>query len=305
MINICENCGTSFEDKKFKRFCSLHCARSYSTKFLNHNELKHAKCSICGADIQIKKNANSKTCKCNICKANRICHLCGSSFNVAIDRRCKNNFCAENANGKIQQIKTLIKYFGFDKTKLGTLEVEKEYNRIRKILEDDIWKFNLTTGQICKKYNYPYVNNLHKIFKYLNIKTRNLSDAIKLNYFNNTIKINTQHTIYKSGWHTTWNNKKVYLRSSYELDYANQLDEQKINYEVESLRIKYINSKDNKEHCAIPDFYIPDLNLIIEIKSNWTFDNQEMIDKFKAYKNLGYNCKLILEHKEINLTNFK
>ncbi|MBO6273814.1 hypothetical protein J6O48_13715 [bacterium] len=89
------------------------------------------------------------------------------------------------------------------------------------------------------------------------------------------------------------------------MDYAKQLDEQKIDYEVEFLRIKYINTKDNKEHCAIPDFYIPDSNSIIEIKSDWTFDKQEMIDKFKAYKNLGYNCKLILEHKEINLTNFK
>ena len=26
-----------------------------------------------------------------------------------------------------------------------------------------------------------------------------------------------------------------------------------------------------------------------------------MIDKFKAYKDLGYNTKLILEHKEVDL----
>ena len=47
---------------------------------------------------------------------------------------------------------------------------------------------------------------------------------------------------YKHGYHITWNNKKVYLRSSYEFDYAKLLDKQKINYEVENLRIKYWDS---------------------------------------------------------------
>ena len=30
-----------------------------------------------------------------------------------------------------------------------------------------------------------------------------------------------------------------------------------------------------------------------------------MKDKFKAYKELGYNCKLILDHKEVNLYELK
>ena len=41
--------------------------------------------------------------------------------------------------------------------------------------------------------------------------------------------------------------------------------------------------------------------MIVEIKSSWTLDKQNMIDKMKAYKELGYNFKLICDHKEINL----
>ena len=44
-----------------------------------------------------------------------------------------------------------------------------------------------------------------------------------------------------------------------------------------------------------------DLNTIVEIKSNYTLDIQEMKDKVKEYKNLGYNFKLILEHQEVDL----
>lgn len=50
---------------------------------------------------------------------------------------------------------------------------------------------------------------------------------------------------------------------------------------------------------AIPDFYIPSTNTIIEIKSSWTLDEQNMKDKMKAYLDLGYNFKLICDHKEI------
>lgn len=41
--------------------------------------------------------------------------------------------------------------------------------------------------------------------------------------------------------------------------------------------------------------------MIVEIKSDYTLDIQEMKDKVKAYKNLGYDFKLILNHKETNI----
>lgn len=52
---------------------------------------------------------------------------------------------------------------------------------------------------------------------------------------------------------------------------------------------------------AIPDFYIPSTNTIVEIKSTYTLDVQNMKDKVKKYKELGYDFKLILNHQEVNI----
>lgn len=70
---------------------------------------------------------------------------------------------------------------------------------------------------------------------------------------------------------------------------------------MECLRIKYFNTQTNSDGCAIPDFYIPSKNEIVEIKSSYTLDLQNMKDKFKAYKELGYNCKCICDYKEIQI----
>ena len=164
------------------------------------------------------------------------------------------------------------------------------------MLYDDYWVNRLTSTEIGLKYNYPSPCNIvGKIFNYLNIPRRNLNKSGVLNYETGKIPIRTSGS-YKAEWHKTWDNKEVYLRSSYETDYANELDKNKVLYDTESLRIKYWNSKLNEYHCAIPDFYLPNTNTIVEIKSDYTLDIQEMKDKVKAYKDLGYNFKLILNH---------
>ena len=55
-----------------------------------------------------------------------------------------------------------------------------------------------------------------------------------------------------------------------------------------------------KKRYAFPDFYIPSRNLIVEVKSLFTLDKKNMHDKFLAYKNLGYNVDLLLEHIHYN-----
>lgn len=97
------------------------------------------------------------------------------------------------------------------------------------------------------------------------------------------------------------NNKEVYLHSSFELDYAKELDDKQIDYEVEFKHIKYWDSQKQEYRCAIPDFYIPSENLIVEIKSSWTLDKQNMKDKMKAYLDLGYKFKLICNNKELEI----
>lgn len=46
------------------------------------------------------------------------------------------------------------------------------------------------------------------------------------------------------------------------------------------------------------DFHLTDSNTIVEIKSEYFYDEQNMKDKFQKYRELGYDCKLILENIE-------
>lgn len=228
----------------------------------------------------------------------KYCPICGRKRSA--DGNCENDFCNKH---NYQHFKSLIKYFGFDPTKYGTPDAEAEFYRVRNMLYDLYWNKGLSSTDLAKKFNYPSTptNITQKFFKnYLSIPVKSVKYSTIENYFNGKCT-NTHSNQYKSEWHTTWNGKEVYLRSSYESDYAVELDNKMIDYEVESLRIKYFDSNKNEYRCAIPDFYLPGTNTIVEIKSEWTLDIQEMLDKKKAYLEQGYNFKLILDHKETEI----
>ena len=70
-----------------------------------------------------------------------------------------------------------------------------------------------------------------------------------------------------------------------------------IDYEIETLTIPYYDSQMDKVRTAFPDFYLPESNLIVEVKSDYTLDAQNMVDRFTEFKKLGYNVDLLLEHK--------
>lgn len=290
---ICKHCGQEFFEKPSKYasgdLCSKICARAYSTSKDNKLQTKLAKCIICGIEEEVNKRSSLKNFKCKKCK-NKIvyCKICGSPKN-----KCKRKDICK----KHRILPALIKYFGFNKNTIGTEYVYEEFERIRTLLIEDYYDNLMSMSDICKKYQHNRPNNLQKILSTLNIQRRSLKDSSTLAIFQNKIHLNSV-TKYKSGWHETWNGKKVFYRSSYELDYCLELDEKKIDYEVEKLRILYWDSQRLKQRVAIPDFYLPETNEIVEIKSNWTYDEQNMKDKVKTYKKHGYNFKLILNHKE-------
>ena len=170
------------------------------------------------------------------------------------------------------------------------------------------WEEGLSTVDLGIKFNYSENRIPTNIIKFLDIPLRNRSEAgqnVVASGKSNLFTIDNIRSIFKQELHTTWKGEQVHLRSSYETQYANKLDELKINYLVESLKIEYYDTTLSRTRIAIPDFYLPDTNEIIEIKSDFTLDIQEMLDKFGAYKNLGYIPKLILEHKEVNIYNIE
>jgi hypothetical protein len=294
----CKNCNKKFT-KKYSRessgfFCSKFCAHSYVGKL--DKGTKIIQCFNCRKDVEVNKLTSRILC--NDCRAIRIknilthktCKLCGLS-----------NCLRKDVCSKYKIIPTLIKYFGFATNTIGSILVYEEFDRIKNKLIEDYYDNKLSTIELADKYNHHDIRNFNKILDSLGIKKRSLSEAQN----NSIIQGKSKHGNvypYKSGWHETWNGKQVFYRSSYELDYCNELDEKHINYEMEKLRILYWDSQLLKQRIAIPDFYLPDTNEIIEIKSDYTYNEINMKDKLKSYKEHGYKFKLVLEHKEVTFS---
>lgn len=305
----CLVCANDFQVDYFhigRMCCSKACSNRLSTKY-NKGKRKIIKCCKCNSDILVGITATLNNHYCINCK--KIYYNVSEKGTVKKKKKCK--ICGQYKHPrpelckKSQIISGLVKYFNFDKNKLGALEVYSEFDRIKNMLEIDYHENKLCLDEISKKYNHFHPGNFSKFLYSLGIKLRNIKEANFNSRAMNRIKPYITRTQYKHNWHINWEGNKVYYRSSYELDYAKELDEKKIKYDMEAFCIKYFDTKLKNFHHAYPDFYLSESNTLVEIKSWYTLDIQNMKDKVKAYKEAGYNFKLILEHDEFDIEKIK
>jgi hypothetical protein len=103
----------------------------------------------------------------------------------------------------------------------------------------------------------------------------------------------------KKCWYESKIAGKVFLDSSYELEYAKYLDKININWKRNWIKFPYIDEK-NKLRYYIPDFYLIDIDEYIEIKGyetekdklKWaSFPYKLTVLKYKELKCLGLNIK--------------
>lgn len=289
-MNKCLECQAETTNPKF---CNSSCAAKYNNKNRivkcpNKDKTKSCKCIKCDIDVEVNIRRNPKTVKCNECKRVpkkiKVCKHCNIEG-------CGNKFVCLRIN-LINHI--LIPYFGFDVNSIGNPNIHMEFYRIKDKIQDVYNSISMLELYKLIKFTGPQFT-LFNAFKSIGIEFRNLSEANKKVILNNVRTSSFNSHKYKNGWHDTWEGKQIFYRSSYELEYAQQLDESKISYDVESLRIEYWDSQECKYRIAIPDFYLPDTNEIVEIKSDYWYNSINMKDKFNRYKELGYNFKLILE----------
>lgn len=304
----CENCSKEHDGQYGTgRFCCKSCASAFSTKNkrkeINEkvsNKLRKIRyCKICGIDIGFKHNR----VLCGDCREQKK-HLNTNRSYISKNIKQKVNFCQscqENINIGYKYCNECSNFWKyqklFKKLNINDTNLKIANNKSLKLLKEEYFDNELSLLEIREKYGIQ-LNTVHFYFKKNGISLRKLGESISLSYKNGKSSPNP-HGPYKEGYHTTWDNKKVYLRSSYEFNYAKQLDDYKIRYEVENIRIRYYDSIEQKERTSIPDFYLPELNMLVEIKSNYTINIQNMKDKFKEYKKLGYKTKLILEGKDV------
>lgn len=183
-------------------------------------------------------------------------------------------------------------------TKLGfdfNNDLLAEYNNIKAKLEEDYIKDKGSMLTIKRKYGIPSTKTIDTLFNLFDIKSRSFGEATS-----NAISQKRKDVVtskFQHIYHTTWDGEFIYLRSSHELDFAKYLDNLKIKYLVEHLRIEYYDSTRKKLRIAIPDFYIPSTNTIIEVKSTYWLNIQNMEDKVKEYRRLKYNFQIYLDHE--------
>lgn len=269
----CDTCNKIFErskhliviariNKRSKHFCSNKCSgKSHATK-------TYHSCITCGYPTKTKFCSHS--CSAKYSNVHRVLNRpkkerkrsykkCTYCGNI----RCNNRICVFLRHGGIKTFKK----FGFD-----ALSVEKFKEKLKSLLR------NSSIFEIC--YNYDVqLNSMCGLLDVLNLKKK------------------TSRKFGQGFWYTTWNNKKVFLRSSLELKMAKEFDNQQIDYVVNGLKIPYINSRGLRK-IYIPDFYIPSKNLVVETKGSHFLD-EECKPKSIATKDLGYNYKFILDGKEI------
>lgn len=211
----CNDCNIDFEitPEHHLKYNNGGCPNCHKTKI--------CKCSGCGKEIVVDCHVNlNEKVYCDECKGkkkekHKYCKVCGRKLNNSLN--CDNDFCK---NHSIRQFKTFVRYFNFDESKIGTIDVENEFLRIQKILYDMYWNKHMSSTEICNVFSYPSICNLTaKIFKYFEIPTKNVHQSSFENIKMGRCKIPVCKK-YINGWHITWDNQKVYLRSSYEFDYA-------------------------------------------------------------------------------------
>lgn len=333
------NAPISYERKSAK-FCNSSCAAKYNnhnrvvteaqkektSKTIKSKPIREVKCRKCGR-LTYSNSTNYHNVLCDNCRninrpkhpkqhpkqhpkhrditgsrCRKHCRWCGAEKGKCKHSEiCKLNQCI---------IKSLIPYFGFNQLTIGTEKIYEEFTRIKDMLNELYWNQHLSLQEIKDKFPLctKDLSGLKKLLNSMGIKLRTTKQGI-----NNFIKqhpdrvsdqsgLNIRNYQFKSGWHTTWDNKQIFYRSSDELNFALQLDEKRINYEVEKIRIFYYDTQKQCERLAIVDFYLPDTNEIFEIKGfKWYSEitKQNMRDKFVAYKKAGYIPHLIVNNSEI------
>jgi hypothetical protein len=287
---ICENCGTQvLLNYGSNRFCSKECARGFSTKAKRLDINKKVGDKLRGIKTSDKpKLEDNSTQHSTKCRVKKIKHCASCNDEIPHQR----TYCIKCSNfQKYQQM--------FRKLKIYDTNVLIANEKAVNLLKEEYFVNKLSLIAIREKYGVQF-NTIHFFLNKNGIKLRAQSESQLISYAEGRNNIRTS-TVYKHGWHTTWNDKKVFLRSSYEFDYAKELDDHHIDYEVETKQIRYFDSEKKKNRIAIPDFYLVDLNMIVEIKSLYTLNIQNMKDKFTRYRELGFRTKLILDFKEINI----
>ena len=277
---FCKQCSSLMPYKKRKsQFCSRSCSAIFTNKTRSYTPPK-----LVTVRLPPKKRHYSFSKKCpisGIIYTNKEEYL-KQEWNIY-------------PNGRLRTIKLLAQTFNIT---LGNPDAIPLLSLARESLDNLYHTENLSTLEIHKKLNMKCSpSHVANLLKTLGIERRKLDIAGSLAVQEGRTNLpQPLGHLYKTGYHIDTFGNSHFFRSSYELKYYKLLDDLAIAYQTESIKIAYFDSQVNRNRIAIPDILID--KVIIEIKSDYTYDRTNMVDKFKAYQTAGYELILSLEFRD-------
>ena len=307
----CEVCGKEFnydwrrspvlERNLLPRFCSQVCSNTFSSQ-KTLGKTKTLICPVCNREFTTNIHTSPGS-KCEDCSNYK--KVKKENGSKVYQRKKDYKFPRNTTIGKFersglytQKSCSLVKLgFNFENPNL-----EEEYLKIQKLLITE-YEINLKSAdQIEKEYGLAQSTFTTKLLKSFNIEKREKSGIMSASILNNSAA--SYRTCYQSGHHTDWEGKDHFLRSSYEFDLAKKLDERQIHYESEAIRVRYFDTQNRVYKTGVPDFYLPDFNMIIETKGSYFYDNENLADRKVELNKLGFKFYVLLEKEKV-LEDFK
>lgn len=278
-MNRCKHCGKEIDDKH--KFCNSSCAAKYNNARRERKPWTEEQ----------RQKASDDACRRhgNLPYAERwhVCKCCGQKF----QSNNRKHFCSEclKIDGLWDRLR-ILNHLGVWKQGKNIDEATREASQLLSKLYFEEKESLLSIAQrfhICKDTVKCYIGE----------KLRTRGEALQVAVETGRTDVPSSPR-FKQGAHTSWEGHKFHFRSSWEERYMQELDEKKVPYLYEAFRIRYFDTQKNEERVAVPDFFLPDTNTIVELKSSYTYDEQNMKDRFKAYQERGYKTILLLDWQE-------
>jgi len=208
-------------------------------------------------------------CKCFYCQVVNV--VTWSNYIIQISRTHERIYCCHKCHFNKTKIKYMMNH-GVDN--IQTLESVKN-----KIKETNLEKYGCEYTLQSEKIKNKIKNTL--------LKRYGVDHPMK----NEDIFNRAQKSSYK---HINYKNTKLHYQGSYELDFIEYCIKNEINIE-NGPTIKYVLGSKDRNYFS--DFFIPEKNLIVEVKSTYTFndDYEENLAKKEYSIKSGFNFIFIID----------
>jgi len=260
---ICEECGKICKNINWfgKHIKNEHKYKEYYDKWLKEKD--EGLCKICGKETIF---SNKFSIGYRLCCSKECAHSLNKESKLKISITLKRKFASKEIIPNMNGAHSNESRKKLSKTMTGRKLSNEHKENISKGLNDSIlFKKSFNTERIIKtkktnlkKYGVENVSQNFEIFKKQQI------NGFKLKYYENT---------------------DIYYRGSYELDFLKNFINNLPDI-TNTLSIKYKFNKRNTVY--FPDFYIPSLNLIVEIKNSYLAEKDK--DKIKAKQFATYDA---------------